>query len=153
MRPIRDDELTAYVDAVSTGFLDRPDVAGIANDVRRHWDLGRVWAAFEGDRIVGTFRSFAGRLTVPGCSELPAASVTGVTVAPTHRRRGILGRLVAAEHAAARDRGEAIAILFATEYPIYGRFGYGPATTAASWTIRTHQTEIVAAPDDDGQIE
>src|SRR6478609_6076754 len=153
VRPIRDDELTAYIDAVSSGFLDRPDVAGVAAEVRQHWDLGRAYATFDQDGIVGTFRSWPGRLTVPGRRELPAASVTGVTVAPTHRRRGILARMAGAEHTAARERGEAVAILFASEYPIYGRFGYGPATTAATWTVRTHQTRLAATPADDGRIE
>ena len=60
VRPIRDDELTAYLDAMSTGFLDRPDVAAAADEVRRHWDLSRSLAAVEGGRIVGTFRSWAG---------------------------------------------------------------------------------------------
>src|SRR6476620_2152710 len=153
VRPIRDDELTAYLDAMSTGFLDRPDVAAAAEEVRRHWDLSRALAAVEDGRIVGTFRSWAGRLTVPGCREVQASSVTGVTVSPTDRRRGILSRLAAAEHAAARDRGDVVAILFATEFPIYGRFGYGPATTTATWTIRTPQTRLVPLPDDDGRIE
>ena len=153
VRPIRDDELTAYIDAISTGFLDRPDVAGLAEEVRRHWDLSRALAAFEDGRIVGTFRSWAGRLTVPGCSEIQASSVTGVTVSPTDRRRGILGRLAGAEHAAARDRGDVVAILFASEFPIYGRFGYGPATTTATWTVRTPQARLVPLPDDDGRIE
>ena len=154
VRPIRDDELTAYVDAVSTGFLDRPDVAAARR--RGPPALGPVagrCAAFEDGRIVGTFRSWAGRLTVPGCREVQASSVTAVTVSPTERRRGILGRMAAAEHAAARERGDIVAILFASEYPIYGRFGYGPATTTATWTVRTHQTRLVPRPDDDGRIE
>ena len=146
VRPIRDDELTAFVDAISTNFLDRVDVASLAKEVRRHWDLSRALAAIEEGRIVGTFRSWAGRLTVPGCREVQASSVTGVTVSPTERRRGILGRLAAAEHAAARDRGDLVAILFASEFPIYGRFGYGPATTTATWTVRTATDAARPAP-------
>ena len=59
-------------------------------------------AAFEGARIVGTLRSWAGRLTVPGCREIRVSSVTGVTVAPTHRRQGILGRMAGSEHGSAK---------------------------------------------------
>ncbi len=147
-RPIRDDELVGWVDAVSTGFLDRPNIQGVADEVRKHWDLGRVVGAFDDGRIVGTFRSWAGRLTVPGCTELPVASVTGVSVLPTHRRRGILARMAAAQHAAARERGEALAILFASEYPIYGRFGYGTSTIGAAWTLRPRQTAFVAGGED-----
>jgi predicted acetyltransferase len=46
--------------------------------------------------------------------------------------------MVAAEHAAIRERGEAVGLLHAAEYPIYGRFGYGPATRVATWTLDAH---------------
>jgi predicted acetyltransferase len=150
VRPIHDDELVAWVDAVSTGFLDRPNIQGVADEVRKHWDLARVYGAFEDGRVVGTFRAWAGRLTVPGFAELGAASVTGVSVLPTHRRRGILARLAAAQHADARERGEALAILFASEYPIYGRFGYGTSTIGEQGRIEigpADETSIAAARD------
>jgi predicted acetyltransferase len=144
VRPIRDEELIPWLDAVSTGFQDRPDVEKIAEEVRPHWDLNRTWAAYEaaGGRIVGTFRTWGGELTVPGCARIKASAVTGVAVLPTHRRQGILSRMVAAEHRAARDRGEVVAMLFAAEFPIYGRFGYGPATTSATWTLETKATRF-----------
>src|SRR6059036_3884187 len=87
VRPIRDDELIAWLDAVSTGFQDRPDLEKIAEEVRPHWDLSRSWAAYEaGARIVGTFRTWGSELTVPGCARVKATAVTGVAVLPTHRR-------------------------------------------------------------------
>ena len=43
--------------------------------------------------------------------------------------------MVAAEHGALQARGEALALLYAAEYPIYGRFGYGPACRESEWTI------------------
>ena len=57
VRPIRDDELLPWLDALSTGFLERPDIEKIAEEVKTHWDLARVWAALETGRIVGTFRA------------------------------------------------------------------------------------------------
>jgi predicted acetyltransferase len=42
---------------------------------------------------------------------------------------------MATELTAARDRGETLALLHASEYPIYGRFGFGPASQAATWTV------------------
>jgi len=152
VRPIRDDELVPWLDAVSTGFLDRPDIPKIAEEVRPHWDLARAWAAFEGGRIVGTFRTWASELTVPGCSQVKATAVTGVGVLPTHRRRGILSGMAAAEHDAARERGELVAILYASEYAIYGRFGYGPATTTATWTLDAKATRFHPR-EDSGALE
>jgi predicted acetyltransferase len=128
-------------------------MAKIAEDVRPHWDLQRAWATIEDGRIVGTLRTWGGELTVPGCDRVKASAVTGVSVLPTHRRRGILSRLVAAEHRAARDRGEAVAILYASEFSIYGRFGYGPATTAATVTIDARATGFHSTATDRGGIE
>jgi predicted acetyltransferase len=140
VRAIHDDELVPWLDAMSTGFLDRPDVSKIADEVRPYWELRRNWAAFEADRIVGTFRSWAGELTVPGLAQVKATAITAVSVLPTHRRRGILGQMAASEHEAARARGEVVAMLFASEYAIYGRFGYGPATKIATWTLDAKAT-------------
>ena len=145
IRPVRDDELPAYFDALSTAFLDRPDVDKVAAEVRQLWDLERTLAAFDADRLVATFRSFATELTVPGGACLPASAVSAVTVLPTHRRRGILRAMIAAEHAAVRERGEVTGLLHAAEYPIYARFGYGPATTVATWTLDRRDSTFRAA--------
>jgi predicted acetyltransferase len=143
IRPVREDELREYFEAMSTAFLGRPDVARLAEDVKAEWDLDRVWAAFEGPRIRGTLRTWATELTVPGGATVPASAVTQVTVLPTHRRRGLLREMVAADHAASRERGEVAAMLYAAEYPIYGRFGYGPACREARWALDVTSTGFV----------
>jgi predicted acetyltransferase len=58
---------------------------------------------------------------------VPAAGVTWVGVLPTHRRRGILTELMRRQLDDVHERGEPLAILWASEAPIYGRFGYGVA--------------------------
>lgn len=142
IRRVREDELAAYVDAMSTAFLERPDADKVAEELKPLWDRDRTWAALDGDRICGTFRSWATELTVPGGGVLPAGAVSGVTVLPSHRRRGILRAMVAAEHGAMRDRGEAIGLLYASEYPIYGRFGYGPAIRSATAVVDARSTSL-----------
>jgi predicted acetyltransferase len=86
----------------------------------------RALAAWDDGRAVGTAASWPFRLTVPG-EVVPAAGVTLVGVLPSHRRRGILTELMRRQLEDVRDRGEPIAILWASESPIYGRFGYGVA--------------------------
>lgn len=135
VRPVSAEELPAFVEALSVGFLERPDVAKVAEELKPLWDLERTLAAFDGDRIRGTFRSWATELTVPGGARLPASAVSAVTVMPTHRRRGVLRSMMTAESEAVSRRGEAVGLLYASEYPIYGRFGYGPATRSATWTV------------------
>lgn len=153
VRRIRDDELPAYADTIATGFVSRPDVQVLAQTFRDIWGVDRAWAAFDGDRMCGTFRSWATELTLPGLGRLPAAGVAAVTVLPTHRRRGILRQMIAAGHTAAREAGEAIALLYASEYGIYGRFGYGPGTEDGTWTLDVGSTEFVGQRPAAGAIE
>jgi predicted acetyltransferase len=97
-------------------------------------DLDRTWGAFDGSTVVGTLRSFATPFTVPG-AEVTAAALTNVTVAPTHRRRGLLTRMITSDLRASADRGEPVGILIASEYPIYGQFGYGAAIDGATYRV------------------
>ena len=103
--------------------------AWTSEDVERFGRLlpvERMHAALDGAEIVGGAGVFPFELSVPG-AQLPCAGVTVVGVLPTHRRRGILDRLMRAQLADIRERGESIAALWASEETIYGRFGYGLA--------------------------
>jgi predicted acetyltransferase len=140
------DEIEAAIEVISTAFLERPDARAVADDLRGVWDLRRTWVAWDGGRACGTFRSWGTRLTVPGGAELPAAAVAAVTVLPTHRRRGILRELAAREHAALRERGEVAGLLYASEYTIYGRFGYAPAVRMTTWTVDARAARPLGDP-------
>jgi predicted acetyltransferase len=100
-------------------------------------DLDRVIVAFDGGRPVGLTLSFRFELTVPG-GAVPAAGVTWVSVQPSHRRRGILRELMRRQLEDAGARGEPVAILWASEAAIYGRFGYGMAAPAAELDGERH---------------
>jgi predicted acetyltransferase len=131
IRPVESGEIDALLVADQRGFGGVP----LRPDSSRSWALGeldRTRVAFENGRIVGVSRTYSFELTMPGGSLLPAAAVSWVSVQPTHRRRGILTRMMAAMHEDARDRSEAAAILTASESSIYGRFGYG----VAAWNLR-----------------
>jgi len=88
-------------------------------------------AAFEGGRIVATAGDWDMQLTLPGLTEVHSPGVTAVGVLPTHRRQGLLTALMRRQLDDFRGRGEAVATLLAAESVIYGRFGYGWATTSA----------------------
>ena len=90
-------------------------------------DPSRDLAAYEDGTMVGTAASYLLSLKIPG-AEVAAAGVTAVGVAPTHRRRGIMSALMRRLHDDAHERGEPLAVLWAAEATIYGRFGYGLAT-------------------------
>jgi len=101
----------------------------------------RMHAAFDGDTIVGGAGAFPFELTVPG-AQLPCAGVTVVGVLPTHRRQGILGRMMRAQLDDIRDRGEPIAALWASEETIYTRYGYGLASQDVMVTASRVHAEL-----------
>jgi predicted acetyltransferase len=86
----------------------------------------RFFAAYDNGTPVGTTGSHEFTMTIPG-GELPAAGVTWVAVLPSHRRRGILTQFMRSQLDAVHAREEPLAILWASEAAIYGRFGYGVA--------------------------
>jgi predicted acetyltransferase len=152
VRPIRPEEQPAWFAAFGSSFYIWPfDANALAAARRDHFDQARMIAAFEGDRIVGTFRTFTAQLTLPGSARVPVSSVTAVSTLPTHRRRGVLTRLMADDVARSVARGDAASVLISAEWPIYGRFGYGPATWNATWSLRTRAARIAGEPS--GSVE
>jgi predicted acetyltransferase len=92
----------------------------------------RFFVAYDGASPIGSAASLPFQLTVPG-GELAAGGVTWVGVLPSHRRRGILTQMMKRQLEDLRDRGEPLAILWASEAAIYGRFGYG--ISAPTWQL------------------
>ncbi|MEX2081156.1 MAG: GNAT family N-acetyltransferase, partial [Dehalococcoidia bacterium] len=90
------------------------------------FEFDRNLAAFDGTNLIGTAGIFSTEMTIPGGS-IPMAAVTFVSVKPTHRRRGVLSGVMRRQLEGVKERGEAVATLWASESAIYGRFGYGPA--------------------------
>ncbi|WP_406147075.1 GNAT family N-acetyltransferase [Streptomyces sp. NBC_01012] len=153
-------EFPDWLRAVETGFLRAPAAVPDEEVAMRlaQVDLSRVQGVFDAGRCVATFRSFTQELTVVGGAKVRADAVTVVTVSPTHRRRGLLSRMMAKDLAAAKERGDVVASLIAAEYPIYGRYGFGPATTSTEWEIDVPRTGLdlrgrVPAEADGGRIE
>jgi len=144
-------DYAAAIEVMSTAFLERPDVDKVAASIATHWAPERTWIAWDGPRACGNFRSWATQLTIPGGATLQAAAVSAVSVLPTHRRRGILTRLATAAHDGMVESGDPLAILLASEYPIYGRYGYGPATRDAAISVRARETTLTGEPS--GSVE
>lgn len=132
------DDAADFLRAVNTTYLEPESKdAGRARFWLEHVrpDLDRTWGAFDRGRVVGSLRTLPFELTVPGGAAVPADGIAMVSVAATHRRRGLLTALIGTALAAAAERGDVASILMSAEWPIYGRYGYGPATEAAEWRI------------------
>src|SRR3954447_3619149 len=105
----------------------------------------RSLAWFDGGRIVATTGAYTRELTVPG-AVIACAAVTAVAVVPTHRRRGLLTAMMRRQFEDVRERGDAVAILWASEAGIYGRFGYAISARAARLLARRPAARLAAAP-------
>jgi len=120
-----EDELRNAMKAVEAAFGEEQK----EEDLDRHEKAmarDRFLVAYDGALPVGTTASLPFDLTVPG-GELGAGGVTWVGVLPSHRRRGILTQMMKVQLQELHERGEPLAILWASEAAIYGRFGYGIA--------------------------
>lgn len=120
-----DDDFQTFQTALYSAFLEEPQQDEIES-VRTFTDYERIFGFHDGKRWVATAGDFAKHVILPGGASVPVAAVTMVTVAAGHRRRGLLTAMMRHQLERIRSRGtEAVAMLFASETPIYGRFGYG----------------------------
>ena len=153
IRPVTEDELEAWVRAMQASFLE-PALEGATDYAREFYTPGRSLGAFSGKRCVGTFRGLDLELTVPGGALLAAEGITNVGVVGDHRRRGLLTRMMRRGLDSAVGRGRSLAALIASEYRIYGRFGFGPATSSARYEIDARRAGTVRVPGGaDGSVE
>ena len=143
IRPVTEDELPAFLRVSEHAFNGGPPTKRSYANLLARLEFDRTLAAFDGPTVVGVTGVFSFQMRVPGAMAA-AAGVSLVAVLPSHRRRGILTGLMRRQLADVHERGEAVAALFASETPIYGRYGYGPASWQA--TLRLHRGEGTLAP-------
>ncbi|GAC1445593.1 MAG: GNAT family N-acetyltransferase [Chloroflexota bacterium] len=152
LRSIGRDEFPAYNMAAAMSFghhWTEEDGEGW----QELFELDRSLAVFDGVRIVGTGAILSFRLTVPGLDTVPVAGVSAITVLPTHRRRGILTSIMRRQLSDVREREEPLAILWASESIIYGRFGYGMATLRMGGEIDTNHAAFSRSPEISGRVD
>lgn len=94
---------------------------------RRLVPLERTRCGFDDGTMVSTSGAFNLEMTAPG-TVLRCGGTTMVSVAPTHRRQGLLRSMMRSHLDDVKEHGEPIAALWASDSAIYGRFGYGCAS-------------------------
>jgi len=148
IRPIDEDEFDRFDLVDQHAFNTSPRPEGDRRATLDRFEFDRSLAAFEGASPVGITSIFSFQLSVPGQVMLPAAGVTFVAVLPTRRRRGVLTSLMHRQLADVRDRGEPLAILWASESVIYPRYGYGRASWYLGFTLRRGEGTLTRAAQD-----
>ncbi|WP_308796979.1 GNAT family N-acetyltransferase [Agromyces silvae] len=149
-------ELDAWLHADQRGFHEpRPTAAELDFERTVFGDrrlLGVYDAtATEPEIPVATISGWPTGLSVPGDRSVDAWAVSSVTVAPTHRRRGIARALLEAELRAATEAGAALAVLTVTEATIYGRYGFAPAARSATVSVDRRRAHW-SGPDAPGRV-
>jgi predicted acetyltransferase len=132
--------LTACEAAFGSGIRDES-----LTRLRKIIEADRSLAAWENGTMVGTAGAYSLTMPVPG-GEIPVAGVTMVGVLPTHRRRGLLTRMMTTQLADVRERGESVAVLWASEASIYQRFGYGPASMSLKMELQRDRVRWLKEP-------
>jgi predicted acetyltransferase len=152
IRPIEEGEFDSFVTVDEHAFHGSPLSEGGRRVVLDRFEFDRTLAAFDGTTPVGVTMCYSFQLSVPGQEVLPAAGVTFVSVLPTHRRRGVLNSLMRRQLADVRDRGEPLAILWASESVIYSRYGYGRASWYLTFTLRRGEGTLARSAPSDGRL-
>ena len=144
LRAVTDGEFAEWVRVEARAYGNRLTVEPEA--LRPRFDLERSIAIFDEGNIVGGAHSHRLEMSLPGASVI-MAGVANIAVQPTHRRQGVMTRMMNHQIKDIYERGEPMAGLFASESLIYGRFGYGIATLREQWTIeRQHNAYTRSYP-------
>ncbi|MFC9845162.1 GNAT family N-acetyltransferase [Streptomyces sp. NPDC060223] len=149
VRVLRQTEWDAWYDNLVRAFggVPEPSEERALDNALTEYD--RSIGIWDGDQVVGTAGAFSFRVTVPGGASVPAAGITMVSVAATHRRRGLLRSMMRRQLDDIRGWGEPLAVLTASEPAIYGRFGYGIATEQLNAEIDTSRVRLSVPPGTD----
>ena len=141
LRPATAEEWGPFLQALSGAFGETPTEPYLDTPPPVA-EMDRSLGLFEGDQVAATSGIYSRTLTVPG-GLVPCAGITWVTVAPTHRRRGVLTEIMRRQLTGLHeDEREPVAALWASEFPIYGRFGYAPAAYRGGLTGRTERLRL-----------
>ena len=135
IRPATAEEFPAFLRTTESAFHEDVNDDELAR-WRTVFEPERSLAVLDGSAMVATAAIFTRELTIPG-GLLSVAGVTAVGVLASHRRRGLLTRLMRRQIDDVRAAGEPVAALWASEGAIYGRFGYGLAARHATVALRT----------------
>src|SRR5262245_6246404 len=93
-----------FVEPLRTAFGLRVDAERVERAKRLTEHCQRI-VAKDGDKLVGAAGAFRFEMTTPGGSA-PVSGLTMVGVMPTHRRRGILSRMMRMHIDLARENGQ-----------------------------------------------
>lgn len=147
-RPARHDEVDTVADVVAHSFPSPARGPRWWRDYLIHGPHGgpeAIWVAEDAGEVVGCCLLLPLRQWISGVA-LPMTGLGVVTTAPTHRRRGLAGRMVTAGLLRARERGDVVSALYPFRIDYYGGLGYGLAGEAHQYMLPP--TSLPDSPED-----
>ena len=149
MRTVAPEEFVQWLRVESRAHGNRLNVD--PEVLRPHFDLDRSIAVFDQGNFVGGAHSHKLEMSIPGAT-VNMAGVANIAVQPTHRRQGVMTRMMRHQIKDIYERGELLAALFAIESIIYGRFGYGVGSLHERWTIDRQHNSYARPYENPGRI-
>jgi predicted acetyltransferase len=138
-----EDELIAAANLFRTAMVGFPPMSNLpSGQIGTLFEPGRTIGAFVDGHLAGTADAVTGGLTLPGGAIVDHAAVTHIGVLPSFTRRGIATGLVRHQLRDFAARDVVVATLRASEATIYGRYGYGVASSFQSLEVRTARAAL-----------
>ncbi len=138
-----EDDLIAAGNVFRAAMVGFPPLSNLApGQISTLLEPGRTVGAFAGSRLVGTADAVTSGLTLPGGAVVGHAAVTRIGVLPSFTRKGIATELIRHQLHDIAARGEVVATLRASEATIYGRFGYGVASSSQTLEVQTARAAL-----------
>lgn len=131
IRSCRDaDEIQRYGEIVSYVFASTDGVAEEIANTLPEWTT----CAWVDGAMAATLGAFPFTMRLNG-APVPVGGVTAVGTLPGYRRQGLLRAIMSQALLTMRDRGQPLAILWASMGAIYQRFGYGLASSSVQYSF------------------
>ena len=138
-----EDELIAAANVFRAAMVGFPPLSSLPpGQITKLLEPGRTVGAFVAGKLVGTADAVTSRLTLPGGAMVGHAAVTHIGVLPSFTRKGIATELMRNQLRDIAARGEVVATLRASEATIYGRYGYGVASSSQTVEVQTARATL-----------
>ncbi|OBF54304.1 GNAT family acetyltransferase [Mycobacterium sp. 852002-53434_SCH5985345] len=138
-----EDELLAAANVFRVAMIGFPPLPDLPpGRIAALLEPGRTVGAFAGGHLVGTADAVTSRMTLPGGALVGHAAVTHIGVLPAFTRQGIATELIRHQLRDIAARGEVVASLRASEATIYGRYGYGVASSSQTVEVHTARAAL-----------
>ena len=148
VRAANAEDMDAFGFVVGTGLAIHGEARRrIVGQMRPQWTT----CVFEDGELSTAFATWPFSMRFNG-ARIAVAGVTTVATLPSKRRRGFLRRAMQQSFAEQRDRGQSLAILYASRGAIYQRFGYALASLKASYEISPREIRFASGPRPSGRV-